>query len=78
MMATTMTVSQAIDKLAALQALHGDVPMVLWDMDTSWYFALRPECFEAQQMEDGSVRISVGPDGGYGQDMLPAPAKRPL
>ena len=77
-MATTMTLSQVIQRLAALQAQHGDVPMVLWDLDTSWYFPLEARCFEAQQMEDGSVRISVGPEGGYGQGTLPEPAKRPL
>jgi hypothetical protein len=77
-MTPTLTLSQAIARLEALKAQHGDVPIVLWDLDTSWYFPLEDRCFEAQLMDDDSVRISVGVEQGYGGDTMPEPAKRPL
>jgi hypothetical protein len=76
---STMKLSQVIARLESLRDEHGDVPMVLYDLDTSLYFPLEHECFEAQRMDDGSVRVSVGaPDSGYGGETLPGPAKRPL
>ena len=77
-MTKTLTLSEAIACMEALRALHGDVPVVLWDLDTSWYFPLEARCFEAQLMDDDSVRISVGVEQSYSGDMMPGPAKRPL
>ena len=74
----TLTLSQVFEHLEVLRSKYGDVPIVLWDMDTSWYFPLGLRCFEAQEMEDGSVRVSVGPEGGCGDKTLPAPARRPI
>lgn len=77
-MTPTLTLSQAIAQLEAMKTRHGDVPIVLWDLDTGRYFPLEARCFEAQLMEDDSVRVSVGVEQGYGGDTMPAPAKRPL
>ena len=74
----TLKLSEAIARMQALHALHGDVPVVLWDLDTGWYFPLENHGFEAQLMDDDSVRVSIGVEQGYGGDTMPAPAKRPL
>lgn len=73
----TLTLSQVAAHIDALQRQYGDVPVVLWDMDTSLYFSMSAENFEAQLMEDGSVRISVGPND-YSDPREAFPIRRPL
>lgn len=72
-----MTLGELIAHLSALQAKHGDVPAVLWDLDTGGYFKLAPANIEAQRMPDGSVRVSVGVNG-YSDPGADEPAERPL
>lgn len=55
-----MTINETIEKLKAMMAQSGDVPVVLCDSDTSWYFTLTKENFEFQRMENNSIRVSVG------------------
>ena len=78
MSAETMTITDAIDNLEHLRDKYGDVQVVLWDMDTGSYFPLWGRCFEAQKMDDGSIRISIGIEGNYADDWLPGPKERPL
>lgn len=73
----TMKTSELIAALAALKEKHGDVPVVLWDMDSSSYFSLTPRSIEAQRMADDSVRISMGPNG-WDDPHEDEPANRPL
>jgi len=56
---TTMTLSHMIAELEFLKLEHGDVPIVLWDLDTGWYFSTRPENLEVQRVESG-LRVSIG------------------
>ena len=76
-MTKTLTLSEVIASMQYLQRLHGDVPLVLWDMDSRWYYPIEARSFEPQIMEDGSARISIGIESVYGGDRMPAPAKRP-
>jgi len=39
---------------------YGDMPVVLWDLDTGTYSSLEAINFEIQEMADGSKRLSVG------------------
>lgn len=55
-----MKLSQLSTEIDKLIAAHGDVPAVLWDLDSGGYFRLSAENFEAQRMADGTVRVSVG------------------
>jgi hypothetical protein len=73
----TMTLSQLAAHVEALQRKYGDVPVVLWDLDTGWYFAMTTSSWEAQRMDDGTVRVSVGPNS-WGDPTAPAPTERPL
>ena len=73
----TLTLSQVAAHIAALLREHGDVPTVLWDMDTGGYYSMTAKNFDAQRMEDGSVRISVGAND-YSDPRDPDPAGRPL
>lgn len=41
-------------------AQSGDVPVVLYDYDTSRYFTLTKQNFEFQRMKNNRIRISVG------------------
>ena len=76
-MTKTLTLNEAIASMQDLQRLHGNVPVVLWDMDSNWYYQMEASSFEPQIMEDGSARISIGIESGYGGDRMPDPAKRP-
>lgn len=60
-----------------MQDKYGDVPVVLWDLDSSRYFSLAPENIEAQRMQDGSIRVSVGPNS-YSDEKVDEPSERPL
>jgi hypothetical protein len=55
-----MRISDAIRVLEAYQSVHGDVEVVLWDLDTGDYFKLGEDHFESQRMSDGSERVSIG------------------
>ncbi|HXD05643.1 MAG TPA: hypothetical protein VN680_06325 [Burkholderiaceae bacterium] len=72
-----MTLSELAAHVETLQRKYGDAPVVLWDLDTGWYFQLGAVNFEAQRMKDGSVRVSVGPNS-YGDYHADHPAERPL
>jgi hypothetical protein len=72
-----MKLSEVEKYIEDLHKKFGDVPLVLYDLDTSMYFTLTPKNFEAQQMKDGSIRISVGPNS-YGDPKEPEPKKRPV
>lgn len=74
---TTMNISEFITVLGEFVDKHGDVPVVLWDMDTGYYFSLSRENIEAQRMEDGSVRASIGPNS-YRDPREDYPSLRPL
>jgi len=56
----TLTLSDAIAILEQMKTMCGDVPIVLYDCDTSYYFTMTTDNFEFQKMEDGSIRVSVG------------------
>ena len=73
----TLTLSETIAKLEEMKAQHGDIPLVLYDRDSSWYFSLSGENFEFQQMDDGSIRASVGVND-YADQKEDEPAKRPI
>ena len=73
----TLTLSQVAAHIEALKHQYGDVPIVLWDLDTSQYFSMSADNFEVQRMADDSVRVSVGPNY-YGDPKEPDPASRPL
>lgn len=73
----TMTIGGLVATLKKLKKKHGDVPVVLWDMDTSSYFSLAEANIEAQRMSDGSVRLSMGPND-WGDPSEDVPTKRPL
>lgn len=57
----TLTLNQTIAVLESLVAEHGDIPLVLYDLDTGWHFTLTEDNFEAQDASDGRVRIALGP-----------------
>ena len=76
-MTKTLTLNEAIASMQDLQRLHGNVPVVLWDIDSNWYYPIEASSFEPQIMADGSARISIGIESVYGGDRMPAPAKRP-
>jgi hypothetical protein len=71
----TLTLSETIAKLRKMQLQQGDVPLVLYDRDSGYYFTLTDANFEFQQMDDGSVRASVGVNEFTDQGE-PGPAKR--
>ncbi len=73
----TMTLSEAAIHIGELIKEYGDVPLVLWDMDSGSYFSLSPDNFEVQQMKNGKVRVSVGPNS-YQDKNEQKPEKRPL
>lgn len=73
----TMTISKLVTTLEALKKFYGDVPVVLWDLDSHSYFSLAEANIEAQRMGDGSVRLSVGPNE-WDDPSEDEPAKRPL
>lgn len=74
---TTMKISELLVTLKGMKKRHGDVPVVLWDMDSSSYFSLAVANIEAQRMGDGSVRLSIGPNY-WGESHEDEPAKRPV
>ena len=73
----TLTLSETIAKLEEMKARHGDVPLVLYDVDTSYYFTLTASNFEFQKMEDGSIRASVGVNE-YTDQREEEPINRPV
>ena len=73
----TLTISQLIEKLQSRMDKYGDVPVALWDLDTCMYYSLSDDNIEAQQMGDGSVRLSIGVND-YGDPGEEEPKKRPL
>ena len=73
----TMNISQVISELERLKVLYGDVPVVLWDLDTTGYRSFFHDSIEPQKMKDGSVRLSVGIND-YDDEYQPEPAKRPI
>lgn len=73
----TLTIDQLIAELTQLRSEYGGLPVVLWDLDTGWYYQLSKECIERQQMPDGSIRISIGLNS-FDQPSEPEPLKRPL
>ena len=73
----TMKIGKLIQVLEHYKEKFGDVPVVLWDLDSHSYFSLLRENFEAQRMEDGRVRISMGPNY-YDESHEEEPAERPL
>ena len=73
----TMILSEAIAKLEAMMSQHGNLPVVLYDLDSGQYFSLTEDNFEFQQMADGSIRVSIGVNR-YWDDMEEEPCKRPI
>lgn len=73
----TLTISQLIEKLQRRMDKHGDVPVALWDLDTTSYFSLSDDNIETQQMEDGSLRLSIGINN-WDDPLERQPKKRPL
>jgi len=60
-----MKASEAIARLQQLVAKHGDLDLVYFDLDTGWSLPMHPESIRAQRLEDGSIRYSISPLGGY-------------
>lgn len=56
-----MKASEAVLRLQALVAKHGDADLVCEDLDTKWVIPLRPTDFRAQRLADGSIRFAVNP-----------------
>lgn len=73
----TMTIGELVATIKTLKKKHGDVPVVLWDLDTGSYFSLAEANIEAQRMGDGSVRLSIGLNG-WDNPSENEPTKRPL
>lgn len=73
----TLTISQLIEKLQRRMDKHGDVPVALWDLDTTMYYSLSDDNIETQQMGDGSLRLSIGVNN-YEDPGEEEPKKRPL
>lgn len=71
-----MKISELIKKLKNYMVEYGDIPVVLYDLDTGDYFSLLSKHFEAQGVDDG-VRISIGLNS-YQDRGEPTPKKRPL
>ena len=74
----TMKISELTEALKRYEAKYGDVPVVLWDLDSSSYFSLTPENIEAQRMDDGSVRLSMGLNLWEDEGHEDEPKNRPL
>lgn len=73
----TMKISELVAALDSRMDKYGDIPVVLWDLDSSSYFSLEEKNIEAQRMGNGSIRLSIGPNF-YGESHEDEPAKRPL
>ena len=54
-----------------------NVPVVLWDFDSSAYFSLSDDNIESQMMADGDVRLSIGVNN-WDDPTEDQPKKRPL
>ena len=72
-----MKIGELIQVLKHYKEKFGNVPVVLWDLDSHFYFSLLRENLEAQRMKDGNVRVSLGPNY-YGESHEEEPAERPL
>jgi hypothetical protein len=70
-----MNISQFIETLQNFQDYYGDIPVVLCDLDTGGYFTMTPDNIEAQSMNDGSTRLSIGVND-YTDPREPEPALR--
>jgi hypothetical protein len=55
----TMTINQVIERLEAYKQNQGDIPVVLYDLDSGCYFSMLPAHFELQAVF-GSARLSIG------------------
>lgn len=55
-----MKISELIENLKIFSEKYGDVKVVLFDLDTSLYFSLKSENIEAQRIENGDIRVSIG------------------
>lgn len=73
----TLTISQLIEKLQRRMDKYGDVPVALWDLDSSAYFSLSDDNIESQMMADGNVRLSIGVNN-WDDPTEDQPKKRPL
>lgn len=73
----TLTLSESIAILQEIKEKRGDIPLVLFDVNCSYYFTLTRNNFELQQMEDGSVRASIGIND-YTDQIEDQPSKRPI
>lgn len=71
-----MPISGLIEELAHIRAGEGDIPVVLWDLDTASYSTLSAGNIELQEMEDGSRRISIGRNE-WDDQTQPWPERRP-
>lgn len=72
-----MRLNELIARLEAIRIATLDLPVVLWDLDTGWYFEFKSEHMEMQRMADGSERLSIGPNS-YGDERVEGPAHRPI
>lgn len=65
-----MKLSQFRSQLAAIEAKHGDIDVVLSDADTGWYWLLVPAHLMMDQV-NGRPRLVIG--GDYGNELAPEP-----
>jgi hypothetical protein len=72
-----MKIRDMISLLLTYEGHLGNADIVLYDLDTDSYFTLARENVEAQLMKDGSIRLSVGPNG-YMDSREDHPKERPI
>jgi hypothetical protein len=72
-----MKISDVVTVLSELSAKHGDLPVVLFDLDSTNYFKLVREHIEVQRMPDATLRVSIGPNS-WGDERVDYPAHRPV